>query len=142
MSGDGYERSRCGHLLSPLIATVSAGASCPECGRYGFSDDEPAFLYLATHAKLAQHKVGIGNVVNGMGHVQSLIADGWSIYGLWHTPSKRESFAWEKAVFQAIDTPGAMGQWVGGWARTIDAKVVSASSIAKEVEKIISTSRK
>lgn len=138
--------TKCEAILTEHIPKIPCGNSCHECGRYAFFADQPSYLYLLTNQQLKLHKIGIGTIGKDKNHLEQLLQDGWTVYGLWHAGDKGRTFQWEQAVFKqlqarfsaiASDFPGFVGRRDRHWVESISEQAISASAIAELIKKIV-----
>lgn len=135
---------RCDLKLSHFIEKVQPSQNCHKCGRYAFQESEPSYLYLITHPELKLHKVGIGAIGKDKNRLQSFVAQGWIVAGLWHENSNETTFRYEtkffthlKEMIESSPTLGieATGKWVGMWSESIDAEKISLQIVLEMIAK-------
>lgn len=139
---------RCEKSLVAYLPKVLLGDNCRECGKYAFSFETPAFLYLITSEQLGQYKIGFGRMGKSRDRLKRDVEAGWSVLALWHTGDEKKALAWEREVFKALKAQLAplsgdedpMGDWVEGWAQSIKAQAISTAAIKKLIDRVVQAS--
>ena len=146
-----HECTQCGEMLTEHIQGVECGNSCHECGRYSYRADQPSYLYLLTHPQLQLHKIGIGTAGKDKGQLELLVAQGWTVYGMWHDGDARRTFQWETAIFKKLevafatgetDSPGLIGRRDRSWVESISATAISVVALAELMSTVVSGKEK
>ncbi|MEU3836080.1 hypothetical protein [Streptomyces microflavus] len=67
----------CGREVAPVFDSIKHAetGACKYCGGYGIRADDPAFVYLVVHDRLAAVKVGIGKI--GSDRIEEHEREGW-----------------------------------------------------------------
>lgn len=148
MSYSHEECAKCQATLTVEIPKVACGNSCLECGRYGYSADQPSYLYLLTNKQLELHKIGIGTVGKDKNQLQQLIMAGWTVHGLWHGSDKKITFQWEEEIFKQLkvkfsitssESLAFVGRWDRNWVESISTKAISLADLSRLISTVISS---
>lgn len=140
---------RCKKSLVAYLPKVALGDNCRECGKYAFSFEEPAFLYLIFNEQLGEYKIGFGKMGKNRDRLKRDVEAGWSVLTLWHTSDEKKALAWEREVFKALKAQLAssnndddpMGKWVEGWAESIRADSITPIEIRQIIDRVVKAGR-
>lgn len=141
--------ARCEKSLVAYLPQLPLGDNCRECGKYAFSFEEPAFLYLIFNEQLGEYKIGFGRMGKSRDRLKRDVEAGWSVLALWHTGDEKKALAWEREVFKALKAVLAspiggedpMGDWVEGWSESIRASAISQVAIKKVIDQVVKAGR-
>ncbi|MGW5258755.1 hypothetical protein ACWERW_38730 [Streptomyces sp. NPDC004012] len=87
----------CRAVVFPTLGSVnSRGTGCSECAEHGFKREQPAMVYLLSHARLQAAKVGICNV--GTGRIEKHRSRGWQLHATLAFEVGRDAARLEREV--------------------------------------------
>lgn len=143
----------CGGIVFPRYASIRAGlGGCTTCAKYGFTDSDPAWIYLVYSERHRAYKLGISNRGDNrlaehrrFGWVLSTIDDAAC---LWQVAEGRIARRIEQAVrdWWRLDlmAPPAVGiddMPQRGYTETISESFVNAEDIAAKVRELLQKCR-
>jgi len=129
---------RCGRTVSPRYGHIRIGGGCRWCsyGAGGFKAEEPAMVYLVTHADRSATKVGITNAAGRQ--LKAHRRQGWQVVTAVQVPGKIAQFIeldilrwWRRDLGLPVHLErGEMPQ--GGWTETVaSAEIDLAETISR-----------
>jgi hypothetical protein len=135
---------RCNSDTKVKASTIKRGSGCTNCGKNGFSIDDPAYLYLITHEDFNSHKVGVGNSNNKHDRLKILGGKGWSKYKVWHFKTGREAIDIETDIFRTIrkdlKLPIHLSN-LNGASETVNADLISLPELETLINESISSNK-
>jgi hypothetical protein len=136
----------CENIVFPRYGTIQARrGGCGYCANYGFSLDQPAFIYLITNEELSAHKIGITNLHDSKENSRMMKhrRNGWITYRTMEFSKGKSAAEVEQKVISWLRSELGLQRFLvaeqmpqGGFTETIDASEIDLPTIWAKVEEL------